>query len=523
MFAVHLPLEAGESLSSFAQRHCTANAVARMRDLLQLLGKVDGRTVSDVRLVARHPPLLRRLEELTGSTHLSLDHLRRIEIHGATGIFLGQGHHVCAEFVRYGPYQALCPKRLRRDAYARNGWEFTQAPVCPMHAVALLESCPSCGHHIRYDRTALAHCARCSCPLSRQAGDPVPADAARAAAYIQVPRTLALGHTTHSIPVDIDETSDLLRLCLLPRLGEPADFGLFGKPWTYSVARRVEALTLLGSTMSGRHIDSARLRSLLLRRWPFASLFPAAYRNIMLVRGCRAIGLAPDVRDMLCFDTDEGWAREAAAIYGAHIPCLTSLDEVASFLDVDDALLSWLMGEENIDGSLEEGHGFDMDQVLKLRRSLSSLLSLPQVDTILGFSGLAAELVRAGLLQVASNRQGPVGIHLSHLAVLFDRIQSRVQAPAEEAAQRASLPSAPSADFDAARLALIIAQVVGGSLQVLGWSPPYRVTGLIVDRSRLSALLRWPDTEAERTWPATSEGRCAVEPDGCREAGANCR
>ena len=78
---------------------------------------------------------------------------------------------------------------------------------------------------------------------------------------------------------------------------------------------------------------------------------------------------------------------------------------------------------------------------------------------------------------------------------LFTRVHERVQSAVEHGASM-RLGTAQELGFDAERFAWAIAQVVGGSLPVHGWRPPFDLVSLDVCERRLVELAKWPQSEA---------------------------
>lgn len=493
-FVITLPRRDGESIASFAWRHCEANLVPRVRDLLALLEADAGEPVRDLPSIARSEAALRAFERLTGLASGELESLRLRELQSAVGPHLRQGDHVWPADARCAPVHAVCPACLQEDGYGCELWEFVQAPVCTRHGVALRDECPSCSRPLRVGRSHLLRCGQCGESLAQKTGTKASASAAVAAALVQRPRMLAFGRMDSTSPIDVQDLSGLLRLCLLPRCGEPADFGLTEKLPSIPIARRIEALDVLGAATRGRHVDSVQLRVQLLRRWPYAGVLPREQQSRLLARACGLVGLPRDVRRLVCQDADVPERLEAVEVFGGRLPRLETREQLMQFLDVDSMLLDGLAAIDGTYLNPDAGYGFDMDEVLDLRRLRDEVQPVQEVDQMLGLNGLAEELVRLNLLQALHSRDGVVGIHPSSTAGLLERVHQRVCTPAD-GVKAVALQDGMQLGLDVPGIAWAVAQVVGGSLAALGWQHPGRLATLEVDARRLAALAHWPRRE----------------------------
>lgn len=65
---------------------------------------------------------------------------------------------------------AVCPACLKKEGYIRSLTDIAVLPVCPIHRVTLIESCPDCGEQISFNRSELDQCPACE---SRYSDAPV--------------------------------------------------------------------------------------------------------------------------------------------------------------------------------------------------------------------------------------------------------------------------------------------------------------------------------------------------------------
>jgi TniQ len=483
-----LPLHPDESVVSLVQRHCQANHVPRMLDMLRLISRLTGEPADDVRDLVESRKALNAIEGLVGLAAGTLDshYLAPIE-----KTHLRAGHHDWVLGLRRGAAQAVCPACLSETGYARTAWSFVQAPVCLVHGIALLEACPACSKPLRHRRTRLLNCGECGLSLSDAPRQPISDVAKVVAGLVQRPCMVPMGDQETTSPIDQRDLSILLRLCLPSGLGRSTSYGLTEAMTSLSIAERISSLTRLGGSMTERRIDSARLRTVILERWVSSGLLPASAQVNLLKVAAATAELPGDVIRLLCQGCDERWDLPAAAQFAGRPPRLLSAEDVASFLGVDASALEAIRGRDGLDAA-GEGYGHDMDQVLALQRKLAALLPLDQVDAVLGLKGLSSALLNLKLLTAVMLVDGMVvGVELESLALLLSRIQEKVDRRSSPV-DGVQLATTTSDGTELPRIAWMVSQVLGGSLAAYAWPAPHRLMDLAVDRQRLSALARSP-------------------------------
>jgi hypothetical protein len=213
---VRLPMGDDESVVSFLQRHAEANRAVRMLDLLRLLERISGESLSDVRTVVHSRAALQAVEWLTELDEGALDSRFLAQVQDT---HFRSGHHFWPKSARFSPRQAVCPNCLLDGGFARMGWEFVQAPVCLVHRLALVECCHACTKPLRHSRTRLRNCADCGADLRQSPAKEVSAAAVASAKLVQQPAMVPMGNASSTAPVDETDLSRLLRLCLLPGPG----------------------------------------------------------------------------------------------------------------------------------------------------------------------------------------------------------------------------------------------------------------------------------------------------------------
>jgi hypothetical protein len=495
---VRLPLQADESVVSFVQRHCEANYVARILDMLRLTSDVAGEPVDDIRDIVRSRNALRAVETLTG---LTVGALESHFVAPVQSTHLRVGHHYWAEGQRRAEAQAVCPACLAESGYARTSWEFVQAPVCLVHGVALLENCPACAKPLRHNRTRLLLCGNCRCELGNAPRHAVSDMALAAAVLVQRPAMVAMGDPPSTAPIDQVDLGCLLRLCLPCGAGRGSMHGLTESLHRLSTDERIAALERLGSAWVDRRIDSARLRAVVLQRWASAGLLPPTAQIDLVKLAAVTAELPGDVLRLLCHGSDRQKDLPAATRFGGRPPQLLTLDAVAAYLGIDQDALAILRGSDGL-ATAPEGFGHDMDQVLALQRAMESLLTVAQVDAAMGVEGLTLELLRLNLLTALKLNDGKVvGVDLESLGMLLSLIQQKVENQSPVHVNGVPLARALNDGAELSRVAWMVAQLMGGSLRAYQWPAPHRLVDLVVDAERMRELSHWPSDDPLRCRP----------------------
>lgn len=499
-FIVCRDLQHGESLPSLIQWHCAKNLVPRLSALFALLKRCGGSAVDSVHELAQSPESLLALEWVTRQRPGALAHLRRKVLRGAVEAGYEErrvdGLYEWPQGSRSRRIQAVCPLCLGEVGYAFTSWEFVQAPVCLRHGVMLLERCPSCSADIKVDRTLLLQCANCGIALSGARTETVESSQLEAARRVQESRTLTFGPVQNTVPLEPSELSGLLRLLLNPRQGEPISWGLTEDLETLDSSRRMDALSRLGKAFEGPRLDSLKLGEAAMGRWPFAALLPKSERVRLLREACQAAALPPDVTAMLCCGEERELGVSAIEqVSPAQPRRILTLKQLGERLGLDREPLLSLLAEEGISHTKPADYGFDMDDVMHLENQLASMRTSGWVDDCLGWPGAAEQLTRMKLLFAVRDIDNVPCVQPRSVSRLFARVHERVQSAVEHGASM-RLGTAQELGFDAERFAWAIAQVVGGSLPVHGWRPPFDLVSLEVCERRLVELAKWPQSEA---------------------------
>lgn len=501
---VLVPLHDGESLLSLVQRHCEANA-SEMAPLLKLVASDVGlpRAVQLADII-RDLSLLDALAARFGMAPGALSHLH---LHGFKGDHtrLRQGAYELSTFVREPAQQRVCPSCLASDGYARAVWEFVQAPVCTVHGTPLLGHCSSCTAPLKRNRSRLLSCAGCGFDLRlAPAQAPVSERALAVARFVQTPRMLSAGLPQASYPLDPQELSDVLRLATLPDPGQPWDFALEGKLDNIPTEVLVRALDLVGSVMDGRHLDTRRLRPLLLRRWPYGVHLPPREQVRLLKAASLPLTIGRESSNLICYDSEESPDPSAAKVFGAAMPRLFTRRQVQQFLKVEPQFLDDLLRDGLTLTPPLAGDGHDMDEVLAIQRTLPDVMTLDEVDATLGLGGVTSALVDLKLLPALRDGHGDRLVHPASVSALLQRLWVKVQPRDAGVFDAVALREARQFGLDDQQLGWVVAQALNGGLCILAWDAPFSLASLRVDRERLGQLVVWPNAEPGLSAPQSA-------------------
>lgn len=492
---VLVPLHDGESLLSLVQRHCEANE-SEMAPMLKLVASDVGlpRAVQLADVVRD----LSMLDALAARFGLAPGALSHLHLHGFKGDHtrLRQGAYELSTFVREPSQQLVCPACLASDGYARAVWDFVQAPVCTVHGTPLLGRCPSCTAPLKRTRSRLLSCPGCGFDLRlAPAQAPVSERALAVARFVQTPRMLSAGLPEDSFPLDPQELSDILRLATLPDPGQPWDLALEGKMDNIPTEVLVRALDLVGSVMDGRHLDTRRLRPLLLRRWPYGAHLPPREQVRLLKAASLLLTIGRESSNLICYDSEQSPEPSAAEVFDAAIPRLFTRRQVEQFLKVEAQFLDDLLRDGLCLTPPLIGHGHDMDEVLAIQRTLPDVLTFEAVDRMLGFEGVVTALVGLKLLPTLRDGQGNRLVHPASVSALLHRLWLAVRPGSEHEVDAVPLGEACQFGVSDEQLGWVIAQALNGGLPVVRWDEPYNLASLWVDQQRLRQLANWPSSE----------------------------
>lgn len=491
-FLKRLPLLHEESVISFVQRHCCANRAARMLDVLRLIEQLSGEPLNDVRNLVFSLPALRAVEWLTGLPEGTLDsrHVRLLQ-----GTHIVFGHHVWLRTTFWAERQGVCPACLGEHGYAKVSWDFVQAPVCLEHGAALLEYCPACSAPLRHRRTRITHCGECDFALASAAVVPTSAAARAAGALVQQPVMVAMGNPESTAPIDGQDLSDLLRLCVPAGPGRMSSFGLTGPLSVIPVHARIEALERLGSALVGRRVESATLRNRAIERWPAACMLAPSNQNKLLSDAAGEMEMDVEVARLLCHGDDIQRDKRAAEFFERRPPQLATESDVASYLGVSLLTLKKISGREGLVKSVDDV-GHDMDQVLNLQRTIAELYLPRMLDEVFGLAGLTYELYKLKLLEGYESEDGAlIGVEPRAFASLMSRLQAVISPEAFGFESAIPLAQAVLHGMGPAAVAWLVSQVAGGSLAAFSWPKPQRVMNLRVDGGRMRHLITQTKTK----------------------------
>ena len=164
-----------------------------------------------------------------------------------------------------------------------------------------------------------------------------------------------------------------------------------------------------------------RLLAAVTGRWLYAYLLPTRARSQMVLEACSAVALPPDVSAMLCSGGDAAFVSTAVEHFKpGQPPRLLTSEALAEHMGLSPESLRSLMAAEGVSAVKPKHHGFDMDDVLRLERAIAAMPTLDQADELLGWPGLAHELVSMRLLTAITLACGDRVIHLRGLCNLFE-------------------------------------------------------------------------------------------------------
>lgn len=486
------PLPGEPLLGGYLVRLCESNQLPTLSWLFDLLAEHTGVRVKTSLELIQRPDLLEVLERLIPTNPDALIRRSWKPVQSASDRFYwidGEGAYDALMMTRYAQ---VCPQCLGQHGLAREEWLLGHLPLCSEHGVALIDTCPACHRSIKNDRSSLAHCHHCGASFLEAAPHPVSDGVQELARSMMKHQGLLLGHAGHQEELDLNECA---RLFLL--IG--STLNTHAKP-LYTPARcdaltliqRLTTFELMAAAWCGDHLDSSRIREVLLKRWPYLgriSMTLLAQRMDAFMVGRH---LHMHIANMISGDDPEKAVRMAAHQPNETMPYIQVEADAADYLGIS----VWELNDYRIAtgylNKTEEDWGYDADELVAARKLLNEAKSDSGLDEFLGLEGAAKALQQIGLLKPWGNyapderKYAPWDIQ-----GLYDQLWQLV-APAEEEAPLISLGDLVyQLDVDEPGAALI-SVVLNQELPIRAWLPPYRFSDIWVEKAAASQVFKGP-------------------------------
>lgn len=475
-----------ESIPGLLQRHCAANYVRHMSDVLRHLGQVTGESYRDIDDVLRSRPALRALERLMDLADGALQSgfiAERSDADAASRSLRGGIPAARSNL------QPVCPGCLEESGYVRRAWACPQAPVCLVHGTALVDRCNSCGQRLSSRRTSLVRCQHCEADLRLMPTEPVSDSCLRLAKAIQSEGRLHLVQDNRRYAMLATDVVGILRMCIPTGPGRSTNFGLSEALADLPIETRIAGLARMSLALDGADLDGNGLHDIILARWPMASHLPLRTQHALVLRAAAQATLQMALTMAITGQANRPRSTATERLNG-RIPRLHTPMEVATFLGLDPRALADLRSRQYLEPPLR-GQAHDMDHVLRLGEYLTELPTVAELDAAFGLPGLTYAFMDLNRLQGVITAEGVIhGVFVDSLEVLLSDLQMHL-APREHGGTRTTtLGQALTQGIDIRSLAWTVSQVCTGSLRAFDWPQPCRLADLVVDEKRLKAIVR---------------------------------
>ena len=476
------PRHDDESPFGYALRLADANGYGSPRIVRKLMAERVGKAVRLAPELSADRDILRELEKLADLPRSSLKASSWNRIASAAGPYFNIRGAVIPNDALMTSHAQVCPQCLDESGYLREDWELSAVTICPVHHVALIDKCPSCGKLLHVARIPVTTCSCCQADLCTIETEKVEAaeialmqDIAALAPY----RLRILNTVVVNSPESLFAIGHIFSFCTNDILSDNWKRDHFRK---LTIHQRREALTHLVIAMNQGVIDGLSLHHQLLdhvaHRMPY---MPAARGAEPLIRFLQSSEfLAPDALHILCYGNKAPGEDTAAALFNGRPPQFHSKNAVLEFLDCSEHVWNWLINKEYIHLPTHD-LGFDADEVLEAKSRLSLFVTFDEMDRRFGVQGLTQRLVAWQVFATGTALRYPsdvidtlsVGKFLDQLRMqstrFVDFIGDKWTRVCDTDVGRRDLTEA---------YALVFARALRADISALYWRPPFGLVDL---------------------------------------------
>jgi hypothetical protein len=484
------PLPGEPLLGGYLVRLCESNLLPKMGWIFELVEDHTGTRVRTSLELIQRPDLLETLERLIPTRPKALTQSSWKPVQSSSDRFYwiaGEGAYDALMMTRHAQ---VCPQCLAAKGHVREEWLLGHLPVCSDHGVALIDTCPACHRSILNDRSLLGHCHRCGASFQEATPYPVSEAAQKMARSMLKHQGLLLGHAGHQEELSLNECARLFLLIGSTLNSHAKALYAPSRCDALPLAQRLATFELMAAAWSDGHLDSSRIRELLLNRWPYLGRISETLRTQRLDAFLVGRHLHMHITNMIRGDDPEKAVLMAVHQPNVEMPYIQEEADAADYLGISVWELNHYQMATRCLNKTEEDWGYDADQLLAARKLLNEALSDSGLDTFLGLEGASKTLQGMGLLKAWSDyapderKFAPWDIQN-----LYDQMWGLVQ-PVEANTALISLGELVSLVETDEPGAELMSQVLNQELPIRAWLPPYRFSDIYVEKAAASQSLR---------------------------------
>jgi hypothetical protein len=487
----NFPSKRNESLPGYLLRLSEANGYDDLFTMLKSL-RVSGHLPRTKALLAlmRDESALKTLGRISTGVTDSLMHFKLSPIGIDTAVMI-RGCRVDFDAI-LDYYAQVCPICLAENGYARDDWDIATVSVCSHHNTILLDTCPDCGERLTWDRPSLMLCAKCGSDLRSWDARTASAEETEVSDDFSAlaPFRISTGENVQTVMWDA-----MFRLFKTFALST-AQWALMDWPNRYlaklSAEHRHEITRKLSETKKSGTYHLTEFSKFASERLVTLRIIPK--QNIISEHTMEFLfstaAIPRELAEAISYGGKPNLPQKGHEVFGNRPLTLRSVEEVRSFLAINEDTLAGLYKRGYTFPKKAEHEGVDIDEVLAAQRFLTDgLLSLEQFAVVVGTQLDAVDVRRLGLLK-SWNPYNNLDMRLAVSDVVGTQCTLTNLADFEYPQTSANRASKP-VNLNGKPLSVVIKAVAlasCGGLSPFGWGPPYRWSDLIVDAGALESL-----------------------------------
>lgn len=492
----NLTSERDESLAGYVLRLAQANGYSGIREFLHLLNFAGSRVFRRNLLeLYTDPEKLARLGRIGAgdAAHLQGHYAEPLPapISMAEALYREERR---VDIDALLPARAqVCPICLRERTYVREGWDLAPITACVLHRSVLIDECPSCGTAIGWDRADVLRCQQCGQDLRTAEPEGASGEAlAVVADFAALAPFRCQDGKGQRFVVDWEEMFHLFKVMLLP----DALWAEGESPKCFvtesAVRARHAVIEKLGAILESGTYHVFKLRDKVHRSLGPLNALPTgnALRDTAVHYLSTTVGLSKELAAAVSNAALPEDVR-AADVYSGRPPSLSTVQEVAEFLEASVTGVARLLKLGVIAPLPEAQIGYDADHLLRARAFLNSLLDTQKLSVLVGMPVHQSDLHPDGLFPRWNPENRNDARVTPHRA-----LELQLQLTARW--HRASRPEhwvslkevATSVERPCALVMCVAKEIIEGSIDRFTWEPPFSWSDLGVPIDSVESIRR---------------------------------
>ncbi|MDT3680537.1 MAG: TniQ family protein [Burkholderiaceae bacterium] len=479
-----------ESFAGYILRLAERNGYSGVADVLAAVTEIGGEPIADAFELRARPSALRTLSLMATGLPSALSKYLRERLPDHASMI---GDVRIRDDAHMDTYSQVCTSCLEERGYVLEVWDFAPVVACPQHQVFLRDSCDECGARLKWSRSSLFRCGKCESDLRTQPRDPAPEPVLEVSEDFAAMAPFRFRFRDGTSGAYLWDTMFLLAQLL----ARPASHWCHEAPRLLRFYRdlpakeRRTACEVLAQARDLHAYVLSKLGELLLQRLQHLEI-PAVLTGAVPFarRFALAHGLIPEVVEPMFPTNTPEFVKSGAELHGGRPPVLATLEDVGEYAGLNEDDLQLLKHFRRLPSKSEEDRGFDIDDVLALKRFYEDeLLSLTQISPLVG-----ASIPESEVTEVARELRPDLVVagHATKDSLTF--LQQALMAACLELPE----PHDPvhirqltePLPYSAAHVVAASTRLLMGGFSRCRWAAPYTWASIELEREELEQLLR---------------------------------